>query len=222
MEIFVDIADLKTVDEIRDYFPIDGFTTNPKILTSTDGDLQKYVEYMKDKDMKIFFQVTADTAEGMLEQAKTLKNYFGDKLVIKLPAVQEGYKAVPMVKKEGITVCVTVIHSAMQALVAAKAGADYVAPYVSHIDNLGADGIGTVADMVTMFDNSGYDCKVLGASFRTVDQIMRLSIVGCQSITAAPAFFEQMIAHPSTDVSMAGFNKAWKDAFGEKQITDLL
>ena len=109
-------------------------------------------------------------AEDMLDQAKKLKAYYGEYLVVKLPAVKEGYKAVRLCKAEGICVCVTVVHSMTQALLAAKAGADFVAPYISHIDNIGADGVTAVEEMVMAFENGGYPCKVLGASFRTADQ----------------------------------------------------
>lgn len=226
MELYVDIADLDAIKAVEEYYPIDGFTTNPKILTKADRPVEElmpeYKAFVEEKNLKIFFQVTASKAEDMLEQAKKLKEYFGDHLVIKIPAVKEGYKAVRLCKKEAIDVCVTVVHSMTQALMAAKAGADFVAPYVTHIDNIGADGIGTIGDMVTAFENGGYDCKVLGASFRTADQIRQLAIVGCQAVTITPEMFDLLIDHASTDESMAGFEKAWKDKFGTKQISDFI
>jgi len=88
-------------------------------------------------------------------------------LVVKVPCTKEGYKACRILREEGFEVCVTVIHSMLQALMAAKCGATYAAPYVSHIDNIGGDGVESVAEMVTAFENYGYDTKVLGASFRT-------------------------------------------------------
>lgn len=115
----------------------------------------------------------------MFEQAKKLQAYFGKYFIVKIPAVKEGYKAVSMCKEAGIPVTVTVVYSMMQALIAAKAGADYVAPYVSHIDNMGSDGVECVAEMLAGFENGDYPCKVLGASFRTVDQVKRLAVAGC-------------------------------------------
>jgi fructose-6-phosphate aldolase 2 len=109
-----------------------------------------------------------------------------------------------------------------QALMAAKAGAEYVAPYVSHIDNIGADGIASVRDMVAVFRESGYSCKVLGASFRNADQIKRLALVGCQAVTLPPAFFDLLIKHPSTDESMKGFRDIWKAHFCDQEIDDFL
>ena len=226
MELYVDIADLDTVKKISEYFPIDGFTTNPKILTRAQKPVEElmseYKAYVEEKKVKVFFQVTGETAKEMYEQAKALQAYFGEYLVVKIPAVKEGYKAIGLCKAAGIPVTVTVVHSMMQALVAAKAGADYVAPYVSHIDNMGSDGVECVAEMLAGFENGGYPCKVLAASFRTVDQVKRLSVAGCQAVTMAPALFDALIAHPATDESMAGFKKAWEEAFPGKQISDLI
>lgn len=226
MELYVDTADLDVIKEVAEYYPIDGFTTNPKILAGAKRPIEEmmkeYKEYVKDNDYKIFFQVTADRAEEMYEQAKALYDYFGDNFIVKLPAVKEGYKAVKLCKAAGITVTVTVVHSMMQALVAAKAGADYVAPYVSHIDNIGADGVETVAEMVAAFENGGYPCKVLGASFRTVDQLKKLAVAGCQSVTLNPEMFDMLIAQLSTDESMEKFVTAWTGRFGDKQISDFV
>lgn len=226
MEFYVDIADLDAVKAVAEYYPIDGFTTNPKILTKLNRPVSEvmpeYREYVRETGMKVFFQVTGRTAEEMFVQAKALQEYFGESFVVKIPAVKEGYKAVRLCREAGIKVLVTVVKSMMQALVAASAGADYVAPYVTHIDNLGADGVQCVAEMVTAFENGGYPCKVLGASFRTVDQLKRLALVGCHAVTIPPEMFDSLIAHPSTDESMEGFDKAWKDAFGEKQISDMI
>ena len=226
MEYYVDIADIDRVRAINEYFPIDGFTTNPNILTKTDKPLSElfagYRDYVCQTGQKIFVQVTAHEAGEMVGQALKLRDYFGEHLVVKLPAVREGYKACKLCKALGIPVCITVVHSMMQALMAAKAGADYTAPYISHIDNIGADGVHCVDEMVKAFDRSGYTCKVLGASFRTVEQVDKLAIVGCHAVTITPETFDMLIAHPSTDVSMAGFDKAWHDRYGDTHVTDFL
>lgn len=226
MEFYIDTADLDAIKKVVEYYPVDGFTTNPKILTKAEQPIEKlmpeYKAFVEKEDLKIFFQVTAQKAEDMLKQAKQLKKYFGMRLVIKIPAVKEGYKAIRLCKKEGISVCMTVVHSMTQALIAAKAGADYVAPYVTHIDNIGAVGTNAIADMVTVFKNGGYECKVLGASFRTVEQVKQLAVVGCQAVTITPEMFECMITHACTNEAMVGFEKAWKDKFGDRQLTDFI
>lgn len=194
MELYVDIADLDEVKAIAEYFPINGFTTNPKILTNAKRPfaemMTEYKNYVNENSQKIFFQVTAEKAEDMLTQARKLQEYFGKQFIVKIPAVKEGYKAVRLCKEVGIPVTVTVVHSMLQALIAAKAGADYVAPYVSHIDQIGADGVECVAEMIQTFEYGGYPCKVLGASFRSVDQIRQLAAAGCHAVTIAPAMFD--------------------------------
>ena len=226
MEYYVDIADIETVRAVNECFPIDGFTTNPNILTKTDKPLAElfegYRDYVWETGQKLFVQVTAQDAEAMVDQAVRLRDYFGENLVVKLPAVREGYRACKRCKALGIAVCVTVVHSMMQALMAAKAGADYTAPYISHIDNIGADGVHCVDEIVKAFDRSGYSCKVLGASFRTVEQVDKLAIVGCHAVTITPQTFDMLIAHPSTDVSMKGFIDAWSRKYGDRQVTDFL
>ena len=226
MEFFVDIADLDAVKAVYDYFPIDGFTTNPNILTKATRPLDElfpeYRDFVRATGLTIFVQVTAKDAEEMVRQAKRLWDYFGKTTVVKLPAVREGYRACKLCKRLGIPVCLTMVHSTMQGLLAAKAGADYVAPYVTHIDNIGADGARCVEEMVRAFRQYGYACKVLGASFRTIDQIERLAGVGCQAVTVTPETFDMLIAHPSTDASVRSFDSAWKKAFGDREVTDFL
>lgn len=226
MEYYVDIADIETVRAVNDVFPIDGFTTNPNILTKTDRPLPElfaeYRDYIRRTGQRLFVQVTANEADGMVAQAVKLRDYFGQNLVVKLPAIREGYRACKRCKAMGMKVCVTVVHSTMQALMAAKAGADYVAPYISHIDNIGADGVRCVDEIVRAFDKAGCACKVLGASFRTVEQVDKLATVGCHAVTITPQTFDMLIAHPSTDVSMKGFDQAWRERYGDREVTDFL
>ena len=226
MELFVDTGNLALVKEVAAKYPIDGFTTNPKILAAVKEPMDEmfpaYKQYVEETGLKIFIQVTATDAEGMLGQAQCLKGYFGDKLVVKIPATVEGFRAVPLCKQAGVAVCVTVIHSVMQAIMAAKAGADYVAPYVNRFDNMGWSGCDAIVEMIDAFANCGYDCKVLGASFRTVSQIKDLIVNGCPAVTIKAEMFDDLVAHPATNESMAGFEAAWKNGFGDAQVTDFV
>ena len=226
MEYFVDSADLDAIRAVNDYFPIAGFTTNPNILTKATRPLDvlfaEYRAYVLKTGQKIFVQVTASDAEEMVRQARMLRDYFGETFVVKFPAIREGYRACKLCKREGINVCITVVHSIMQGLVAAEAGADYTAPYISHIDNIGADGVHCVDEIVRAMSRAGLGCKVQGASFRTVEQVDKLASVGCHAVTITPETFDMLIAHPSTDVSMLGFNNAWRDHYGDRQVTDFL
>ena len=226
MELYVDIADLAAVKSVGDRLPIDGFTTNPNILSESERPvedmMEEYRAYVKEKNLRLFFQVTGESTAEMVEEAKKLSAYFGSNLVVKLPAVREGYQAIRPCKEAGLDVCVTVIHSTMQAFVAAKAGADYAAPYVSHIDNLGAQGVKVIEEMLTIMKNYHFPCKILGASFRTVEQIKDLAVLGCDAVTITPHMFDRLIAHPSTSESMEMFARAWTRKFGDREISDLL
>lgn len=226
MEIYVDSADLEAISKVAGFFPIDGITTNPNILSQCGYEqeeiMPKLHDFAEQHNTRIFVQVTGSTAEEMSKQAAALKKYFGNRLILKIPAIPEGYKAVPICKEQGIEVCVTVVHSMMQGFIAAKAGADYIAPYITHIDNDGADGVGTVKTMMQAIQFSGYKCKVLGASFRTVDQIIRLAAIGCDAVTITPDMYFSLIAHASTNQAMDKFVRTWESKFGNKQVTDLL
>jgi len=226
MEFFVDSGDLQAIRSVADYFPIDGFTTNPNLLTQSDEPLARRMEAYRDcaaaHNWKVFVQVTAQDAVQMHRQAARCREYFGNSLIVKIPATRDGYRALSLCAADQIPTLCTVIHSMPQALLAAKAGAAYVAPYVSHIDNIGADGIGTVDEMVQVFREYGYACKVLGASFRNADQIRRLALVGCHAVTLPPAFFDLMIHHPSTDESMEMFTRKWSEHFGDAGVDNFL
>ena len=226
MKFFVDTWDIEAVRRVNEFFPIEGFTTNPNILTRSPRPVEalmpEYRAYVRETGQTLFVQVTAQNAEGMFDQAERLRDYFGNGLVVKLPATREGYKACLACKARNMRVCVTVVHSAMQGVMAAEAGADYVAPYITHIDNIGADGAQCVDEMVKAFAKAGQSCQVLGASFRTVKQLEQLVLVGCHAVTITPEMFDVLIAHASTDDSLRMFEAAWKNAFGERQITDFL
>ena len=226
MELYIDSADLQSAQKLIDYYPVDGLTTNPQILADSDfaenESLLALRDFVKKNKIRIFVQVTGNTAEEMQNQALQCKNYFGYALIIKVPAIKEGYRAVRLCRENGIEVCVTVVHSTLQAYIAAKAGAGYVAPYISHIDNMGGDGVNTVREIRSIFEYGNYSCKVLGASFRTADQIKRLASVGCEAVTIRPEMFDTLIAHAATDVSMEKFRSVWRERFGNCQVVDLL
>ena len=226
MKYFIDSADSGKIQEISDNYPISGVTTNPKILslcgTGLSDLIPKIRRLAEERDWQGFFQVTAETADGMVVQALRLRDYFGERLIVKIPAVKEGYRAVQLCCKQKIPTAVTAVHSLLQATIAAEQGAAYVAPYVSHLDQVGCGGVRVVGEIIEAFNLSGYDCKVLGASFRNLDQIRGLELKGCYAVTLAPELFDQLISHPLTDSAMIRFKQAWTDRFGGKEIDAFL
>ncbi|WP_445586765.1 transaldolase family protein [Sunxiuqinia sp. A32] len=212
-----DTADITALKELYDFFPLEGVTTNPTILKQSGIKLSKsiaaIVEIVGDGMMHV--QMMSSCADDMLREARKYKSYFGlgDNFYAKIPVTTEGYKAMRMIKDNGINVTATAIFTQQQALVASKAGADYVAPYVSRLDNISSHGIEVVGDIVKNMNDYNLSTKVLAASFKTVDQIHRVSMKGSHSATIGPDLLMQMIKHPMTDISVKTFDDDGKDYY---------
>lgn len=225
MLYIIDTADLAAIRHANEFFPIDGVTTNPSIIAKEKTDFVKLIKEIRSiigPDKMLHVQTTATKAEDMVAEAKLLKETVGGKFFVKIPIGEEGLKATMMLKKEGIGVTMTAIFTPAQALLAAKAGASFVAPYVNRIDNACGDGNQVVAEIVEQFENYGYDCMVLAASFKNVAQVHRAALCGCHSVTVAPDVMFNLIKHPLTDVALAGFEKDWTSVYGDKKIPDLI
>ncbi|MGV8095726.1 MAG: transaldolase family protein [Mangrovibacterium sp.] len=206
-----DTADISALKDLYDFFPLGGVTTNPTILKHAGLKLSVAVEQIQKiiGSGMLHVQVISDLAEDMVREAKIYKNYFdiGDAFYIKIPVTAQGYRAMSKLKDAGIKVTATAIFTQQQALVAARAGADFVAPYVSRLDNISSHGIEVVGDIVQNTIDFGLHTKVLAASFKTVDQIYRVSMNGCHSATVGPELLMQLIRHPMTDISVKNFKE---------------
>ncbi len=217
MIYLADTADIEALKQLYEFFPLQGVTTNPSILKQSGLKLSEAIETIADivGEGTIHVQVLSNQAEDMVKEAKKYKTYFdlGDNFHAKIPVSIEGYKAIKMLKSAGINVTATAIFTQQQALVASRAGADYVAPYVSRLDNISSHGIEVVSDIVKNTKNFELPTKVLAASFKTVDQIHRVSMVGAQSATISPELLFQLIRHPMTDISIAQFEVDGKDLY---------
>lgn len=209
MIYMADTADLSALEELYDFFPLEGVTTNPSILKQSGLKLSVAIESILKLigHGMIHVQVISENAEDMVREAKTYKNYFdvGDSFFAKIPVTPQGYKAMAILKDAGINVTGTAIFTQQQALVAAKAGADFVAPYVSRLDNISSHGIEVVRDIVKNMSDFKLNTRVLAASFKTVDQIHRVSMNGSHSATVGPDLLMQLIRHPMTDISVKTF-----------------
>ncbi|MBQ6907319.1 MAG: fructose-6-phosphate aldolase, partial [Clostridia bacterium] len=170
------------------------------------------------EDKALHVQTVQETAEKIVEEAKLIKKTVGGKFFVKIPIREEGLKATMMLKKLGIGVTMTAIFTPQQALIAARAGASFVAPYVNRLDNIIGDGVRVVEDIVTVFDNYGLDCQVLAASFKNAEQIHNCALCGCHTATISPDLFKIAISHPMTDSAIHGFTKDWKSIYGDKKI----
>ena len=218
MIYMADTANLEELRSLFHHFPLEGVTTNPTILSKGGLPLSKAVpailEIVGNKMMHM--QMISDSAEDILAEAQGYRKRFslGDNYYVKIPVTREGFRAIQMVKRAGMKVTATAIFTQQQALIAAKAGADYVAPYVNRLDNIVSHGIEVVSDIVTTFARYGLATKVLAASFKNVDQIYRVSMVGCHAVTASADVLNAMVNHPMTDLAVEDFKidgAAWYD-----------
>jgi len=211
MLYLADTADVEELKKLFNYFPIEGVTTNPTIIAQAGKPMSKIIpeliEIVGDKMLHV--QMISNKAEDMLREAKAYKQKFalGDNYFAKIPVTEEGYKATTMIKAAGINVTATAIFTQQQALVASRAGADWVAPYVNRLDNISSHGIEVVGNIVENIERYGLNTKVLAASFKTVDQVHRVSMMGSQAATINFEILERLRSHPMTDMSVEWFEK---------------
>lgn len=209
MLYLADTADLQELKKLYAFFPLDGVTTNPTILSHGGLKLSQAIEGIQQLagNGMVHVQMLSAKADDMVREAKKYKSFFdfGDNFYAKIPVTPEGYLAMRVLKDAGINVTATAIFTQQQALVAMRAGADFVAPYVSRLDNISSHGIEVVADIVKNTIDYKLNSRVLAASFKTVDQIYRVSKAGAHSATISPELLFQLIKHPMTDISIKQF-----------------
>lgn len=224
MVYIVDTADLESIKHINEFYPIDGVTTNPSIIAKEKTDFIERLRAIRNiigEDKILCAQTLQTDADLIVKEGKKLQEAIGGNFYLKIPIGEAGLKATMGLKKLGIGVLMTAIFTPTQALMAAKAGADFVAPYVNRIDNACGDGVGVVAEIVNQFANYNItSCRVMAASFKNAQQVNDCASVGCHVVTIAPDIYKLLISHPLTDVAIAGFSKDWKSVYGERQILD--
>ena len=223
MIYILDTADLSAIRHCNEFYPLAGVTTNPSIIAKANTDFWPLVEEIRNiigPDKMLHVQTTKEKAEDIVAEAKLLSERLGGEFYVKIPIGEEGLKATMMLKKLGIGVTMTAIFTPTQALMAAMAGADFVAPYVNRLDNIIGDGCEVVAEIVSQLENYGSDCKVLAASFKNAEQVHKCASVACHSVTVTADILKMLISHPMTDAAVNGFDKDWKSVYGEKTILD--
>lgn len=224
MIYIVDTANVEAIRHCVEYFPVTGVTTNPTIISKEHADfptLLKRIRKVIGEDRMFHVQATGDTAEEMVNEATLLSEYVGGNFYVKIPVSPEGLKATMELKRRGIKVTETAIFTQQQALLAAAAGADFVAPYVNRLDNINCDGVQVVADIVRLFKEHDLSCRVLAASFKTVEQVHKVAMAGAQAVTINPQLFDTLVSHPMTDRAIASFNADWESVYGDSKIVNL-
>ena len=220
-KILIDSADIKKTREIEKYYTIAGITTNPTILSKIEGSLEDKLKELKEftyGKYEVHIQTTESEVEKIVEEAKKLRDYFGESFYIKIPVTKAGLEAMKLCSKENIRVTATAILTAMQALAAAKNGANYVAPYVNRMENVGQDAKEAILEISNLLID--YPTEILAASFKNVKQVQDILRCGAEAVTIAPEIIEASIWHPYTDKSVFDFEKDWENRFGDKKIVD--
>ena len=225
MIYMADSANAQAVRELIDLFPIEGVTTNPTIVAREKADYRKLITEMRaviGQDMMLHVQTMQTQAEDMVREANVLRNEVGGNFYVKIPATAQGLKAIRILKARGIKTTATAIFSTQQALLCARAGADFVAPYVNKLSDICVDAISVVGEIVREFDRFGISTKVLSASFRNVDQVNQVALMGSHAITLPVPFYDKLIAHPMTDLALQGFEADWAGVYGDRKPEDMI
>jgi len=220
MELYLDTSDVAAVKKLARIFPLAGVTTNPSIVAAGKKPLDTLLPELQEAlggQGRLFAQVMANTAEGMVSDARKLRAIVPD-IVVKVPVTAEGLAAIKMLKAEGIPTLGTAVYGAAQGLLAALAGAEYVAPYVNRIDAQGGNGIRSVEELQQLLELHAPESKVLAASFKTPRQALDCLLVGCQSITLPLDVAQQFIASPAVDAAINKFEQEWLAAFGRTEL----
>ncbi len=212
MKIFLDTASLAEIREAATLGVVDGITTNPSLLAKEKGDPEEIlVEICKTIDGPISGEVVATDAEGMLREGRHLASLH-ENIVVKCPCTIEGLKATKQLTAEGKRVNMTLVFSATQALLAAKAGARFVSPFVGRLDDIATPGMELVADIIQIFDHYDYECEVLAASLRHPMHVIEAAKMGADIGTMPMSVFQSLIKHPLTDIGLKRFLDDWEKA----------
>lgn len=224
MIYLLDTADVKAIKHCNEFYPLAGVTTNPSIVSKEKTEffpLLKKIRKIIGPDKMLHVQTVQKKAADMVKEAVLLKEMLGGEFYVKIPICEEGLKATKMLKELGIGVTMTAIFTPAQALIAARAGASFVAPYVNRLDNILGDGCDVVSQICELFDIYGLDCQVLAASFKTCEQVHKCAIAGCHCVTASRSILEQLIKYPMTEAALTGFESDWAEVYGDKTIIDM-
>ena len=225
MKLFIDDANTEQIRRLYDLYPVDGVTTNPSILYKSGRDPKEVLSEIRSiiGNDPLFVQAVPLDAEGMIEDAVAITEAFGRETIVKIPSIPEGFKAMKKLKEMGITTCGTVVYTPMQAYLAAKAGASYVAPYVNRIDNMGYDGIAVTKEIHDILVRNDMDCIVLAASFKNSQQVKALCAYGVGSATAAPDVIDGFVRNAAIDQAVSDFCTDFAKIDGaEKTMKDYL
>ena len=210
MKLFVDTGNLKEIETLAAIGILDGVTTNPSLMAKETGDYRQILKQIcQTVKGPVSAEVVATDTAGMVREGRDLAA-IDEHIVVKVPFTRDGVKACRTLAGEGTRVNVTLIFSATQAWLAAKAGASYVSPFVGRLDDIGTSGMTLIREIVDIFDNAEYPTEVLVASVRHPIHIVEAARMGADVVTVPPAVIDQCFKHPLTDIGLEKFLKDWE------------
>ncbi len=210
MKVFIDTANVEEIKKINDLGILDGVTTNPTLIAREGRDFLEVInEIISIAKGPVSVEVTATDSTGMVKEGKEYAK-IAENVVIKIPMGADGLKATKQLAADKIPVNMTLIFSANQALLAAKAGARYVSPFIGRLDDIGNNGMIVLAEILEILDNYDYECEVISASIRHPMHVLESAELGAHIATIPFAVLEKMMRHPLTDIGLAKFLKDWE------------
>jgi transaldolase len=205
MKFFVDTAEIDAIAELNDLGMVDGVTTNPSLIKKSGRDIIEVTKEICDLvSGPVSAEVTATDAETMIAEGRKLVE-IAENIAVKVPLTWDGLKACKTLSDDGHMVNVTLCFSVNQAILAAKAGATFISPFIGRLDDINLDGMELIEDIRTVYDNFGFETQILAASIRSVNHIADSARIGADVITAPPAVIKSMVNHPLTDKGLAAF-----------------
>ncbi len=213
MQIFLDTANIEEIKKFAKKGIIDGVTTNPALIASAGGNFKETIESIVEIiDGPISIEVISTNTEEIIKEGLILSKIHPN-IVVKIPAIWEGIEAVKELSKKGVKTNVTIVYKTNQALLAAKAGATYVSPFVGRLDATSTSGIDLIKEIVEIYKIHGYKTKVLAASMRNEIYVKMAALYGADVVTVPPSVLEQMMESELTIIGLNGFLKEWNKAF---------
>lgn len=210
MKFFVDTADVAAIAELNDLGMVDGVTTNPSLIMKSGRDITEVTKEIAEMiDGPVSAEVVALEADAMVAEGRKLAQ-IAPNIAVKVPLTWDGLKACRQLSSEGHTVNVTLCFSANQALLAAKAGASFISPFIGRLDDINLDGMQLIADIRQIYDNYDFETEILAASIRSVNHAFEAARIGSDIMTAPPEVIRKMAQHPLTDKGLEAFLKDWE------------
>ncbi|HDZ23619.1 MAG TPA: fructose-6-phosphate aldolase [Desulfobacteraceae bacterium] len=210
MKFFIDTANIEEIKKANELGMVDGVTTNPSLVAKEGREFRGLLEEIcAIVDGPVSAEVVSVEAEGMITEARELAKV-ADNVVVKVPLIEEGLKATRALSREGIKVNVTLCFSPVQALMAAKAGASFISPFVGRLDDISQVGMELVDQIVTIYDNYGFETEIIVASVRNPTHVLDAALMGADIATIPYKVIAQLIKHPLTDIGLEKFLADWK------------